>query len=115
MTIAPLADEDSRPTPTLLTSASLQRLGVDYIDLYYQHCVDTTVPIEDTWRVMRELIQAGKVRHLGISEAAPATVRRAHAVHPMAASQNEYSLLTRDPAEGLLDTLRELGIGLIAM
>ena len=88
--------------------ASLQRLGVEHIDLYYQHRVDTTVPIEDTWGAMHELVQAGKVRHLGISEAAPTTVRRAHAVHPMAASQNEYSLLTRDPEEQLLDTLREL-------
>jgi aryl-alcohol dehydrogenase-like predicted oxidoreductase len=94
--------------------ASLQRLGVDYIDLYYQHRVDTTVPIEDTWGVMRDLVESGKVRYLGISEAAPTTIRRAHAVHPMAASQNEYSLLTRDPEEELLDTLRELGIGLIA-
>ena len=94
--------------------ASLQRLGVEHIDLYYQHRVDTTVPIEDTWGAMHELVQAGKVRYLGISEAAPATVRRAHAVHPMAASQNEYSLLTRDPEEQLLDTLRELGIGLVA-
>jgi aryl-alcohol dehydrogenase-like predicted oxidoreductase len=94
--------------------ASLERLGVDHIDLYYQHRIDTTVPIEDTWGAMHELVQAGKVRYLGISEAAPATVRRAHAVHPIAASQNEYSLLTRYVEEELLDTLRELGIGLVA-
>jgi aryl-alcohol dehydrogenase-like predicted oxidoreductase len=94
--------------------ASLRRLGVDYVDLYYQHRVDTTVPIEDTWGAMHELVLTGKVRYLGISEAAPATVRRAHAVHPIAASQNEYSLLTRDPEEELLGTLRELGIGMVA-
>ena len=94
--------------------ASLERLGVDHIDLYYQHRIDTTVPIEDTWGAMHELVQAGKVRYLGISEAAPATVRRAHAVHPIAASQNEYSLFTRDPEDGLLATLRELGIGMVA-
>jgi aryl-alcohol dehydrogenase-like predicted oxidoreductase len=94
--------------------ASLARLGVDHIDLYYQHRIDTTVPIEDTWGAMHELVRAGKVRYLGISEAAPATVRRAHAVHPIAASQNEYSLFTRDPEDGLLATLRELGIGMVA-
>lgn len=94
--------------------ASLERLGVEHIDLYFQHRVDTTVPVEETWGAMSELVAAGKVRYLGISEAAPATVRRAHAVHPMAASQNEYSVFTRDPEDGLLDTLRELGIGLVA-
>ncbi|MGO9341700.1 MAG: aldo/keto reductase [Acidimicrobiales bacterium] len=94
--------------------ASLRRLGVDHIDLYYQHRVDATVPIEETWGAMHELVEKGKVLHLGISEAAPSTVRRAHAVHTMAASQNEYSLFTRDPEDGLLDTLRELGIGLVA-
>ena len=94
--------------------ASLARLGVDHIDLYYQHRIDTTVPIEDTWGAMHELVRAGKVRYLGISEAAPATVRRAHVVHPIAASQNEYSLFTRDPEDGLLATLRELGIGMVA-
>jgi aryl-alcohol dehydrogenase-like predicted oxidoreductase len=93
---------------------SLQRLNVDHIDLYYQHRVDPTVPIEETWGAMHELVEQGKVLHLGISEAAPSTVRKAHAVHPMAASQNEYSLFTRDPEDGLLDTLRELGIGLVA-
>ena len=94
--------------------ASLQRLGVDHVDLYYQHRIDTTVPIEETWGAMSELVAAGKARYLGISEAAPATVRRAHAVHPMAASQNEYSLFSRDPEAELLPTLRELGIGLVA-
>ena len=94
--------------------ASLHRLGVDHVDLYYQHRIDTTVPIEETWGAMSELVAAGKARYLGISEAAPATVRRAHAVHPMAASQNEYSLFSRDPETELLPTLRELGIGLVA-
>jgi aryl-alcohol dehydrogenase-like predicted oxidoreductase len=94
--------------------ASLQRLGVDHIDLYYQHRVDRTVPVEETWGALAELVQAGKVRHLGISEAAPATIRRAHAVHPITALQNEYSLFTRDPEGEVLDTVRELGIGLVA-
>ncbi len=99
---------------TTCCDASLLRLGVDHIDLYYQHRVDPAVPIEETWGAMHELVEQGKVLHLGISEAAPSTVRRAHAVHPMAASQNEYSLFTRDPEDELLDTLRELGIGLVA-
>ncbi|WP_432828130.1 aldo/keto reductase [Dactylosporangium sp. CA-092794] len=94
--------------------ASLQRLGVDHIDLYYQHRVDPTVPIEDTWGALSAAVTAGKVRHLGISEAAPATVRRAHAVHPIAAGQYEYSLWSRDPDAELLPLLRELGIGLVA-
>ena len=94
--------------------ASLERLGVDHIDLYYQHRVDTTVPVEDTWGVMAELVAAGKVRYLGISEAAPATIRRAHATHPVSALQSEYSLFTRDPEEGVLGVLRELGIGFVA-
>ena len=94
--------------------ASLARLGIDHIDLYYQHRIATTVPIEDTWGAMSELVAAGKVRWLGISEAAPDTVRRAHAVHPIAASQNEYSLFTRELEDELLPTLRELGIGLVA-
>jgi aryl-alcohol dehydrogenase-like predicted oxidoreductase len=95
--------------------ASLRRLGVDVIDLYYQHRVDTTVPVEETWGAMRELVQAGKVRHLGISEAAPDTIRRAHATHPITAVQTEWSLWTRDPEEnGVLDTVRELGIGFVA-
>jgi aryl-alcohol dehydrogenase-like predicted oxidoreductase len=94
--------------------ASLSRLGVDHIDLYYQHRVDPTVPIEETWGAMSELVDQGKVLHLGISEASPSTLRRAHAVHPMIASQNEYSLFTRDPEDDLLDVLRELGISLVA-
>jgi aryl-alcohol dehydrogenase-like predicted oxidoreductase len=93
--------------------ASLQRLGVDHIDLYYQHRVDKTVPIEDTVGAMKELVEAGKVRHLGLSEAGSATIRRAHAVHPITALQSEYSLFTRDLEDGILDTLRELGIGLV--
>ena len=79
--------------------ASLERLGTDHIDLYYQHRVDRTVPVEDTWGAMAELVEAGKVRYLGISEAAPATVRRAHAVHPIAAGQYEYSLFSREPED----------------
>jgi aryl-alcohol dehydrogenase-like predicted oxidoreductase len=94
--------------------ASLERLGVDHIDLYYQHRVDRSVPVEDTWGAMAELVEAGKVRHLGISEAAPATVRRAHAVHPITAGQYEWSLFTRDLEDELLATLRELGIGVVA-
>jgi aryl-alcohol dehydrogenase-like predicted oxidoreductase len=94
--------------------ASLDRLGVEHIDLYYQHRVDLDVPVEETWGAMGELVAAGKVRFLGISEAAPATVRRAHAVHPIAAGQYEYSIFSRDPEDELLGVLRELGIGLVA-
>ena len=95
--------------------ASLQRLGVDVIDLYYQHRVDTTVPIEETWGALRELAEAGKIRHAGISEAAPETIRRAHAVQPVSAVQTEYSLWTRDPEDdGVLATCAELGIGFVA-
>jgi aryl-alcohol dehydrogenase-like predicted oxidoreductase len=94
--------------------ASLRRLGVDTIDLYYQHRVDTTVPIEDTVGAMAELVHQGKVRYLGLSEAAPATIRRAHAVHPITALQTEYSLWSRDPEDGVLQTVRELGIGFVA-
>ncbi len=94
--------------------ASLQRLGVDVIDLYYQHRVDKQVPIEETVGAMAELVSAGKVRHLGLSEAAPATIRRAHAVHPIAALQTEYSLWTRDVERDILATTRELGIGFVA-
>jgi aryl-alcohol dehydrogenase-like predicted oxidoreductase len=95
--------------------ASLQRLGVDVIDLYYQHRVDTSVPIEDTWGALRELVEAGKIRHAGISEAAPETIRRAHAVQPVTAVQTEYSLWTRDPEDdGVLATCAELGIGFVA-
>jgi len=92
---------------------SLQRLGVDHIDLYYQHRVGLDVPVEETWGALGELVSAGKVRFLGISEAAPATVRRAHAVHPVTAGQYEYSLFSRDPEAELLPVLRELGIGLV--
>lgn len=94
--------------------ASLQRLGVDVIDLYYQHRVDTKTPIEETVGAMAELVRAGKVRHLGLSEAAPATIRRAHAVHRIAALQTEYSLWSRDPEDEILPTVRELGIGFVA-
>lgn len=94
--------------------ASLKRLAVDHIDLYYLHRVDPRVPIEETVGAMGDLVRRGKVRHLGLSEASPATVRRAHAVHPLAVVQNEYSLWTRDPEEALLPTLRELGIALVA-
>jgi len=94
--------------------ASLQRLGVSVIDVYYQHRVDPQTPIEDTVGAMAELVTAGKVRYLGLSEAAPATIRRAHAVHHITALQTEYSLWTRDPEEGVLDTCRTLGIGFVA-
>lgn len=94
--------------------ASLKRLGVETIDLYYQHRVDPSVPIEDTVGAMSRLVESGKVRFLGLSEAAPATVRRAHAVHPIAALQSEFSLLYRVEAEETLPTLRELGIGFVA-
>jgi aryl-alcohol dehydrogenase-like predicted oxidoreductase len=94
--------------------ASLKRLGVEVIDLYYQHRVDPETPIEDTVGAMAELVAAGKVRYLGLSEASPATIRRAHAVHPITALQNEYSLWTRDHEVEVLPTLRELGIGLVA-
>ncbi|MBN2691416.1 MAG: aldo/keto reductase [Burkholderiaceae bacterium] len=94
--------------------ASLKRLGLEVIDLYYQHRVDPNVPIEDTVGAMADLVRAGKVRYLGLSEAAPATLRRAHAVHPIAALQSEYSLWSRDPEGVLLDTVRELGIAFVA-
>jgi aryl-alcohol dehydrogenase-like predicted oxidoreductase len=94
--------------------ASLQRLGVDHIDLYYQHRVDTKVPIEDTVGAMAELVKQGKVRFLGLSEAAPATIRRANAVHPITALQSEYSLWSRDVEDEILPTCRELGIGFVA-
>ena len=93
--------------------ASLQRLGVDHIDLYYQHRVDKTVPIEETVGAMAELVAAGKVRHLGLSEASATTIRRAHATHPITALQTEYSLFTRDLEDEILPVLRELGIGLV--
>ncbi|MBW8767648.1 MAG: aldo/keto reductase, partial [Geodermatophilales bacterium] len=95
--------------------ASLERLGVDVIDLYYQHRVDTSVPVEDTWGALRELVEAGKIRHAGISEAAPETIRRAHTVQPVTAVQTEYSLWTRDPEQnGVFATCAELGIGFVA-
>jgi aryl-alcohol dehydrogenase-like predicted oxidoreductase len=94
--------------------ASLERLGIDQIDLYYQHRVDKEVPIEETVGAMAELVEQGKVRYIGLSEASPDTVRRAHAVHPVSALQTEYSLWTRDPEEAVLPTVRELGIGFVA-
>ncbi len=94
--------------------ASLQRLGINYIDLYYLHRVDPKVPIEETVGAMAELVQQGKVRYIGISEAAPATIRRAHTVHPITALQTEYSLWSRDPEDEILPTVRELGIGFVA-
>jgi aryl-alcohol dehydrogenase-like predicted oxidoreductase len=95
--------------------ASLRRLGTDHIDLYYQHRVDANVPIEETVGAMAELVEQGKVLRLGLSEAAPETIRRAHAIHPITALQSEYSLFTRDPeGNGVLETVRELGIGFVA-
>jgi aryl-alcohol dehydrogenase-like predicted oxidoreductase len=95
--------------------ASLERLAVDVIDLYYQHRVDSTVPVEETWGALKELVEAGKIRFAGISEAAPETIRRAHAVQPVTAVQTEYSLWTRDPEDnGVLATCAELGIGFVA-
>lgn len=94
--------------------ASLKRLGVEVIDLYYQHRVDPNVPIEDTVGAMAELVQQGKVRYLGLSEAAPETIRRAHKVHPITALQTEYSLWSREPEDEILPTVRELGIGFVA-
>ncbi len=93
---------------------SLRRLGVDVIDLYYQHRVDRTVPIEETWGAMKGLVDEGKVRYLGISEASSETIERAHGVHPVAALQSEYSLWSRDPEDGVLETCRRLGVGFVA-
>jgi aryl-alcohol dehydrogenase-like predicted oxidoreductase len=93
---------------------SLQRLGTDHIDLYYQHRIDPDVAIEETVGALAELVQAGKIRYIGLSEAAPETIRRAHAVHPLTAVQTEYSLWTRDPEDQVLPTVRELGIGFVA-
>jgi aryl-alcohol dehydrogenase-like predicted oxidoreductase len=98
----------------LACDASLQRLGTDYIDLYYQHQVDPDTPIEETVGAMAELVEVGKVRYLGLSEAAPETIRRAHEVHPISALQTEYSLWSRDLEDEILPTLRELGIGFVA-
>jgi aryl-alcohol dehydrogenase-like predicted oxidoreductase len=93
---------------------SLRRLGVDVIDLYYQHRVDRTVPVEETWGAMKSLVEEGKVRHLGISEASAVTIERAHAVHPVTALQSEYSLWSREPEDGVLARCRRLGIGFVA-
>lgn len=95
--------------------ASLKRLNIDHIDLYYQHRIDKKVPVEETWGAMKGLVESGKVRHLGISEAAPATIRKAHAIHPITAVQSEWSLWSRDVEDnGVLATVRELGIGFVA-
>jgi len=93
--------------------ASLERLGVDHIDLYYQHRVDLETPVEETWGAMKQLVDAGKVRYLGISEAGPETIRKAHSVHPVSALQSEYSLFSRDVEDEILPTIRELGIGFV--
>jgi aryl-alcohol dehydrogenase-like predicted oxidoreductase len=112
---APITGINGRPEYVRSAcDASLKRLGIDHIDLYFQHRVDSEVPIEDTVGAMADLVSAGKVRFLGLSEAGLQTIRRAHAVHPISALQSEYSLWTRDPEEELLPTLRELGIGLVA-
>jgi aryl-alcohol dehydrogenase-like predicted oxidoreductase len=108
-------DVDGRPQYVLQAcEASLQRLGIDVIDLYYQHRVDPKVPIEETVGAMKRLVEAGKVRALGLSEASPATIRRAHRIHPIAAVQNEFSLLYRKEGEETLQVCRELGIALVA-
>jgi len=105
---------DSRPENIrAAVEGSLKRLGTNYIDLYYQHRVDPKTPIEDTVGALSALVHEGKVRYIGLSEASPATIRRAHAVHPLAALQTEYSLWTRDPEAELLPLLRELAIGLV--
>jgi aryl-alcohol dehydrogenase-like predicted oxidoreductase len=111
----PVRSIDGRPEYVReACDASLQRLGVEHIDLYYQHRVDPNTPIEDTVGAMAELVSAGKVKHLGLSEASAATIRRAHAVHPITAVQTEYSLWTRDVELEILPTLEELGIALVA-
>jgi len=105
---------DSRPANVrTAVEGSLRRLGTDYIDLYYQHRVDPNTPIEDTVGLLAQLVQEGKIRHIGLSEAGADTIRRAHAVHPVTALQTEYSLWTRDPEAELLPLLRELGIGFV--
>lgn len=112
---APVIGIDGRPEYVRSScEGSLRRLGVDCIDLYYQHRVDPNVPIEETVGAMAELVREGKVRYIGLSEAGVANIRRAHAVHPVSALQNEYSLWTRDPEDDVLPLLRELGIGLVA-
>jgi aryl-alcohol dehydrogenase-like predicted oxidoreductase len=106
---------DSSPTNIrIAVDGSLQRLGTDHIDLYYQHRLDRGTPIEDTIGALAELVAAGKIRHIGLSEVGVNTIRRAHAVHPITAVQSEYSLWTRDPEDGVLNVLRELGIGFVA-
>ena len=97
----------------IAVEGSLKRLGTDHIDLYYQHRMDPRVPVEETVGALTDLVQAGKIRHIGLSEAAPATIRRAHATHPITAVQSEYSLWTRDPEAEVLPVLRELGIGFV--
>src|SRR5204863_1679645 len=105
---------DSSPANVLAAvEGSLKRLGTNYIDLYYQHRVDPKTPIEDTVGAMAELVKAGKVRYLGLSEAGPDTIRRAHAVHPITALQTEYSLFSREPEGELFETCRQLGIGFV--
>jgi len=111
-TIGPLDGSAEHVTSSI--DGSLRRLGVDHIDLFYQHRVDPQVPIEETVGAMAELVRQGKVLHIGLSEAAPATIRRAHAVHPITAVQTEYSLWTRDPEAEVLPTCRELGIGFVS-
>lgn len=111
---SPITGVDSRPEHVKeVADASLKRLGIDVIDLYYQHRVDPKVPVEDTVGAMAELVKAGKVKALGLSEASAATIRRAHKVHPICAVQSEYSLWTRDLEAEVIPTLRELGIGLV--
>lgn len=106
---------DSSPANIrIAVDGSLQRLGTDHIDLYYQHRLDRGTPIEDTVGALAELVAAGKIRHIGLSEVGVNTIRRAHTVHPITAVQSEYSLWTRDPEDGVLDVLRELGIGFVA-
>ena len=106
---------DSSPKNVrVAVEGSLERLGTDHIDLYYQHRVDPSTPIEETMGVLKELVEEGKIRHIGLSEAGPATIRRAHAVHPVAALQSEYSLWSRDPEREILPLVRELGIGFVA-
>lgn len=97
----------------LSVEGSLKRLNTDYIDLYYQHRMDPDIPVEETMGALAELVQEGKIRHIGLSEAAPETIRRAHAVHPVSALQTEYSLWSRDPEQEILPTVRELGIGFV--
>lgn len=110
-----IAELDSSPAHIKKTiEGSLQRLNTDYIDLYYQHRLDPNTPIEDTMQALSDLVKAGKVRYVGLSEVGPATIRRAHAIHPLAAVQSEYSLWERGVEEQVLPTLRELGIGFVA-